>query len=226
MFDRIFRIFLVLLPWSVLGTVFLGSKLGIPGVSFFKEIFLLLLIGFLVWDYFKTPLNPPLSGGRRWKFPKLDILDYLIGSYIAYLVVITLVNGLGIASLVYGGRYDFEFFIAFLVAKHGSGLLAGTVSQYLRIFLISSSLAIGAGILVRFLFGESILIHFGFSGNLSNWNFGGTPPIYHGIDGARVKRFQGIFDGPNPAAYFLLIYTGLLFHYFRTKKPYHFLLGI
>ena len=80
MFDRIFRIFLILLPWSVLGTVFLGSKLGIPGISFFKEIF---LIALLVWDFWKQKI-----------FPKFDILDYLIGSYIGYLVIITLVNGL------------------------------------------------------------------------------------------------------------------------------------
>ncbi|MDD5197276.1 MAG: O-antigen ligase family protein [Candidatus Gracilibacteria bacterium] len=215
MFDRIFRIFLVLLPWSVLGTVFFGSKLGIPGVSFFKEIFLVLLLGLLVWDFWKQKI-----------LPKLDILDYLVASYIGYLVIITLVNGLGLASLVYGGRYDFEFLIAFLIAKHGSSLLAGSVSQYLKIFLLSASLALFAGLLVRFVFHETILIHFGFSPNLSNWSFGGTPPIYHGIDGARVKRFQGIFDGPNPAAYFLLVYTGLLFHYFRTKKAYHFLIGL
>jgi len=94
MFDRIFRVFLVLLPWSVLGSVFLGNKLGIPGINFFKEIFLVLLILVLAWDYWKTSLNPSLSGGRRWVLPKLDILDYLIGSYIGYLVVITLVNGL------------------------------------------------------------------------------------------------------------------------------------
>jgi hypothetical protein len=74
---------LILLPWSVLASVFLGNKLGIPGVSFFKEIFLVLLILILVWDYFK-----------KKTFPKFDILDYLIATYIGYLVVITLVNGL------------------------------------------------------------------------------------------------------------------------------------
>ncbi|OIP53308.1 hypothetical protein AUK10_02495 [Candidatus Gracilibacteria bacterium CG2_30_37_12] len=215
MFDRIFRIFLILLPWSVLGTVFLGSKLGIPGISFFKEIFLIALLALLVWDFWKQKI-----------FPKFDILDYLIGSYIGYLVIITLVNGLGLASLVYGGRYDFEFLIAFLIAKHGSTLLKGTVAQYLKIFLLSASMALFAGILVRFVFHETILLHFGFSPNLSNWSFGGTPPIYHGIDGARIKRFQGIFDGPNPAAYFIIIYIGLLVHYFRTKKAHHFLIGI
>ncbi len=215
MFDRIFRIFLSILPWSVLFSVFFGSKLAIPGVNYFKEIFLILLLATLAWDYFKQK-----------KFPKFDLLDYLIVAYMGYLVVITLMSGLGLASLIYGGRYDFEFLIAFLIARHGSSLLSGTVSRYLKIFLISASAALFAGLLVRFVFHETILLYFGFSPNLSNWSFGGTPPIYHGIDGARVKRFQGIFDGPNPAAYFILIYTGLLVHYFRTKKQYHFLVGL
>lgn len=215
MFDRIFRIFLIILPWSVLGTVFLGSKLGIPGLNFFKEIFLILLGGILVWDFY-----------QKKTFPKFDIFDFLIAGYIGYLIIITLVNGLGIASLVYGGRYDFEFLIAFLIAKHGSSLLTGTVSLYLKIFLLSASYALLVGLLVRFVFHETILIHFGFSPNLSNWNFGGTPPIYHGIDGANVKRFQGIFDGPNPAAFFILVYIGLLIHFFRTKKAYHYLVGL
>lgn len=215
MFDRLFRIFLAFLPWSVLFTVFFGSKLGIPGVSFLKEVVLVTLIGLLAWDFF-----------RKKSLPRLDFLDYAIGAYIAYLVGITLVNGLGFASLVYGGRYDFEFLVAFLVARHGSHLLTGTVSQYLRIFLISASLALFVGLLVRFVFHETILLYFGFSPHLSNWSFGGTPPIYHGIDGANVKRFQGIFDGPNPAAYFILVYIGLLVHFFRTKKKYHFLIGL
>jgi hypothetical protein len=100
------------------------------------------------------------------------------------------------------------------------------VAQYLRIFLLSASFALLTGLLVRFVLHETILLYFGFSPNLSNWSFGGTPPIYHGIEGANVKRFQGIFDGPNPAAYFILVYIGLLVHYFRTKKAYHFLIGI
>jgi len=54
----------------------------------------------------------------------------------------------------------------------------------------------------------------------------GSIPIYHGIEGASVRRFQGIFDGPNQAAFFLLTYLGVLVHYFRTKKEYWFLVGI
>lgn len=41
-----------------------------------------------------------------------------------------------------------------------------------------------------------------------------------------MKRFQGIFDGPNPAAYFILVYIGILVHFFRSKKEYHYLIGL
>ncbi len=160
MFDRIFRIFLILLPWSVLFTVFFGSKLGIPGISYFKEIFLVMLLACLVWDFWKR---------KMW--PKLDILDALIGAYIGYLVLITLIQGLGISSLIFGGRYDFEFLIAFQIARHGSSLLSQSISQYLKVFLLSASVALFAGLLVRFVFHETILLYFGFSPNLSNWNF-------------------------------------------------------
>lgn len=53
MFDRIFRLFIILLPWSVLASVFLGTRLGIPGVSYFKEIFLIALAGIIAYEYFK-----------------------------------------------------------------------------------------------------------------------------------------------------------------------------
>lgn len=215
MFDRVFRIFIAILPWSVLGTVFLGSKLGLPGISYVKEIFLVVFAVILAFDFYK-----------KKTFPKFDILDYLIGAYIGYLLAITLFNHGSLSAFVYGGRYDFEFLIAFLIIRHASSLLTGSIASYVRIFLISASAALFAGILVRFVFHETILLHFGFSPNLSNWSFGGTPPIYHGIDGANVRRFQGIFDGPNPAAYFILVYIGLFVHFFRSKKIYHYLSGL
>jgi O-antigen ligase len=82
------------------------------------------------------------------------------------------------------------------------------------------------GVLVRFVFGEEILLHFGFSPELSNWKFGGSVPIYHGIDQANVRRFQGIFDGPNPAAFFLITYAGILWQFFRARKDDAFLVGL
>lgn len=96
----------------------------------------------------------------------------------------------------------------------------------MRTFLYSASAAILIGLFIRFVLHEEILLHFGFSPNLSNWKFGGSVPIYHGIDGANVRRFQGIFDGPNPAAFFMIAYLGLLFHYFKTKKEELFAVSV
>lgn len=41
-----------------------------------------------------------------------------------------------------------------------------------------------------------------------------------------MRRFQGIFDGPNSAAYFLIVYLGLAFHYFRNRKDELFLVSV
>lgn len=74
--------------------------------------------------------------------------------------------------------------------------------------------------------GEDILLYFGFGGNLSNWTLGSQVPIFHGVEGANVRRFQGIFDGPNPAAAFLLLYIPLYLLYLRPYKDYHYLGGL
>ena len=158
--------------------------------------------------------------------PILDLLDYLIIAYIVYLSGITMLWGGGLPALVYGGRYDFEFLIVFLIYRHGAQYLDGRFSDYVRLFLISSTIMLVFGILVRFLFKETVLLYFGYSASLSNWQFGGSIPIYHGIPGANIRRFQGILDGPNPAAYFIFLYLGLLIHAFRKKEDYYFLLGI
>ena len=41
-----------------------------------------------------------------------------------------------------------------------------------------------------------------------------------------MRRFQGIFDGPNPAAYFILLYLGILCTYFRDDRKYTYLLSL
>lgn len=142
------------------------------------------------------------------------------------MLIASFANFVPLANYVYGGRYDFEFLIAFMAFRHGFRFLPAKISEYVKVFLISASAAIVIGLLVRFVFHEEILLHFGYSANLSNWKFGGSVPIYHGIEGANVRRFQGIFDGPNPAAFFLIAYLGLLFHFFRTRKQYAYLISL
>lgn len=213
--DLLVKSFLVFLPFSVFASVFLSFKVGIPGVNYVKELLLLAIAGTVAYAYFRD---------KRW--PSLDKVDYLIAGYVAWMLVSTLVNGSGIRHFVYGGRYDFEFLFAFVAFKHAYAYLPSKISEYVRLFLYSASAAILIGLFIRFVLHEEILLHFGFSPNLSNWKFGGSVPIYHGIDGANVRRFQGIFDGPNPAAFFMMAYLGLLFHFFKTKKEELFAVSV
>lgn len=213
--DLLTKTFLAFLPFSVFAAVFLSFKLGIPGVNYVKELLLLAIAGIVGYSYYRD---------RKW--PTLDVIDYLIGGYVAWMLLSTVVNGGSFRHFAFGGRYDFEFLFAFVIFRHAYAYLPGKMSEYVRVFLISATAAICIGILVRFLLHEEILIHFGYSPNLSNWKFGGSVPIYHGIDGANVRRFQGIFDGPNPAAFFLITYLGVLFHFFRTKKEEFFAISV
>lgn len=159
--DLLVKSFLVFLPFSVFASVFLSFKVGIPGVNYVKELLLLAIAGVAGYAYFRD---------KKW--PELDKVDYLILGYVVWMLLSTLVNGSGIRSFVYGGRYDFEFLFAFVVFKHAYAYLPGKVSEYVRLFLLSASAAIVIGLFVRFVLHEEILLHFGFSPNLSNWKFG------------------------------------------------------
>ncbi len=88
------------------------------------------------------------------------MLDWLVGGYVAYMLMISLVSGTSIAGIVYGGRYAFEFLFVLILYKHGAYLLSRSVSYYVRLFLLSATIAILMGILVRFAVGEDILLYF------------------------------------------------------------------
>lgn len=215
LFDRLTRLLIVVLPFHVLISVFFGFKLGIPGVSLYKEIILLVLAGTLAYDYL-----------RRRAWPRLDWLDWLIAAYAVVLFGTSLASGTSLAGVVAGARYDLQFLFVFVLYKHGTHLLSGKFTDYVRLFVISSGIAIFLGAFVRFVTKETILLHLGFSANLSNWQFGESVPIYHGIPNANIRRFQGIFDGPNSAAYLLILHIGLALYAFRNQRDYWGILGM
>jgi hypothetical protein len=96
----------------------------------------------------------------------------------------------GIPGILYGGKYDFSFFIAFFALYHGYHFLEKPLSYYLKIFLISGGVMIILSMLLKWPFSEDLLLYLGYSGNPSNWQFGSSVPIFHGVDGANVRRFQ------------------------------------
>ncbi|EKE28707.1 MAG: hypothetical protein ACD_3C00026G0008 [uncultured bacterium (gcode 4)] len=212
-FDKLYKALLVILPFHVLVSVFFDYKIWISGFWIYKEILVIALLWILIHELYKLK-----------KMPKFDILDFMIFGYFGYLLLISLVNFTWLKPIIYGWRYDFEFLLMFLVSRHWGFLLKDKLSSYIRLFLLSWWAAIIIWLLVRFVFGETILVNFWFSPKLSSWSFDQGVPIYHWIEWANVRRFQWIFDWPNQAAFFLIVYSWVLFHYLRNKKDFQFYL--
>jgi hypothetical protein len=92
-----------------------------------------------------------------------------------------------------------------------------------KVFILSGGIMLFMSLLIRYIFGEVILTVFGFSGRVSVWDGSGPPPIYHGIPGAAVVRFQGMLEGPNQMAFFLLTYLGVYISLLFRYKKYRFI---
>lgn len=206
-FENVFVLLLILLPFHVIISVFLQYKLWIPWAWLYKELLLFILWILLIYKFYS--LN---------KKPSFDKLDYLIFWYFIYLILISIIKFYSVKAIVYWWRYDFEFLLIFLIVRHWSFLLKEKLSHYIKVFLISAWIAILSWIIVRFIIWEWVLVYFGFSSHISSWSITEWPPIYHGVEWANVRRFQWIFDWPNQAAFLLIVFSGLLFHYMKNKK--------
>jgi O-Antigen ligase len=140
-------------------------------------------------------------------------------------MVIISMGTTGIRGIIFGGRYDFAFLIVYLIAYHGYPLLQKPLSYYLRIWLYSAGAMLAVSALLKWPLHEDILLYFGYSGNPSVWDFGGAPPIFQGIDGANVRRFQWLLDGPNTMGAFLIIFSGIFAYFTRLYHRWHFVIG-
>jgi len=125
-FDYLVRAFLCVLPFHVILSVFLQHKIGITFFSVYKEVLLVISAGVLAWYYF-----------RQKKKVVLDKIDWAVLAYCVYLLIISLVEGVGLKAIFFGARYDMEFLVMLLLIKHGKVFLLKPLSYYLRLFLIS-----------------------------------------------------------------------------------------
>lgn len=214
LFDICFRILLILLPFTTILSVWTREKFWISGISFYKEWLLWIMFLFLIWQYI------------RWTIKiKLQMLDIVIFAYIASLIIVSLFTT-GIPGIIYGWRYDFAFLIAFWIIWHGVSFLKENTGYYIRLFLISAGVMLFLSSLLKWPLTEDMLLYFGYCGNPSNWQAcNGVPPIFHGIDGANVRRFQGMLDGPNTMWAFLILFAGIFAYYMRMKKDWYFVTG-
>lgn len=212
-FDYAFRVLLVILPFMTVLSIFTKERLGIPGFSFIKEFILISLISTIAYYH--------AIGLHKVKWTKLDVM---IALYIVIMVCISFFTT-GIPGILYGWKYDFSFLIAFFVIYHGYHFLKKPFSYYVRLFLFAWWVMICISMLLKWPLSEDLLLYIWYSGNPSNWQFGSSIPIFHGVDGANVRRFQWLLDGPNTMGAYLLIYIGIFIYYFRTKKEWYFILG-
>ncbi len=219
LFDVLVQIFLVFIPFSSFVSVFLLHKIGIPGASFIKEGILAIIWITLLYAYLKSYLT---DKKLKLHLTKIDILIFI---YIFVFVLISTFTT-GIQGIIFGGRYDFAFLIVFLIAYHGYPLLQKPLSYYLYLFLFSAGSMLFISGLLKWPLNEDLLLYFGYSWNPSNWDFGGAPPIFHGIDGANVRRFQGLLDGPNTMGAFVIIFSGIFAYFNRFRKDWYFVISI
>ena len=214
LFTLLTKFLVIVLPFYVILAVFFSVQIWIPKAGFlFKELILVLLFVSLIYEFYKNKIRP-----------KFDLLDYLIFAYFGYGIIISFINGLWLSSIVYGGRYDFVFFIVFLIYRHGKLFLQVSYNGLLKLFLLSATASLLCSILIKFRLWEKYLLIFWFTDYISNWTFDGRVPNYHGLENSGIKRFQWIFDGPNQMAFFLIVYTSILMQYVKKKFEYHMVL--
>jgi len=216
LFTLLTKFLVIILPFYVLIKVFFEHKLGIIMFGFLiKELVLVLLIFSLAYEYYKQK-----------KLPQLEILDYLIFAYIGYGIVITLMNGLWFDSIIYGWRYDYMFFLVFLIYKHGQQFLKVSTKKLLLVFTYSASISLLFSILIKFRIGEDALLVFGFTDYVSNWTYQGWIPIYHWLENSWIRRFSGILDSPNNMGFFLILYSAILLYLQKKKWEFYVYFGM
>ncbi len=216
LFTIITKFLVIILPFYVIISLFLTNILHIPMAWFFiKEFALVLLFWSLAFEYIKDK-----------KIPKFDLLDYLVFSFILYGVIITFANGLWLKSIIFGGRYDFMFLVVMLIFKNSWNYLKISLKKLLELFLYSGFFAILLSSIFKFAIWEKYLLNFWFVNYSWSWIYSGWVPNYHWLEATGIKRFQWIFDWPNPMAYFLIIYSFIFLYMQKNKKEYYVFLSL
>lgn len=144
-------------------------------------------------------------------------------AFVSVLIGISVWHDVSIKWMIYWLRYDVGYLLVLVLFRRVLSLWNISLIDILRVFLISGWCMLMFGFLIRYVFDETILTLVWFSDKVSVWNGGGPPPIYHGIAGAAVVRFQGLLEWPNQMAFFLLLYIGSYMTVFAQKKKYFFM---
>lgn len=210
LFTIITKILVAILPFYVLIKVFFDAKLWFWAFWFFiKEWLLLLLLLLLILEHLKKKI-----------IPKFDLIDYLIIFYFIYWIWISILNWISLNWIISWWRYDFIFLFTFLIFKHSKIILKASVSELLKIFLISWAINLAIWVFIKFIIWEEVLQIFWYSIYVADWYFKWWIPIYHWVEASWIRRFQWMLDSPNAMAFFIIVYWWLFLHYFRKKLDF------
>lgn len=103
---RLVLLFMALLPWSVIISVFGSEELHIGLFRFWKEAALASILIVFLLDAYRKKIQY-----------SYDLLDIFIVLYILWLVGVSFFQQVPVVGYVYGLRYDAEFFLAFLFIR-------------------------------------------------------------------------------------------------------------
>jgi hypothetical protein len=207
LFTLLTKILVIILPFYVIIKVFFTELVWFGFFWFFiKEFILIILFFIVVFEYFKKNLSI-----------KFDLLDYWIICFILYWIWITILNWWWLKEIIFWWRYDFLWFIVFLIYKHWSKLLLINVSDLIKTFLFSAFLSLFLWLMVKFILWEEILQLFWFSIYVADFNFKWGIPIYQWVEASWIRRFQWILDSPLAMWYFLILFA-YLFTYINRKN--------
>jgi hypothetical protein len=203
LFTILTKVLIIILPFYVIIKVYFDKELWMSFFGFFiKELIVILLFWTLIYEYFFNKKNVEIE-------LKFDVLDYLIFAFIWYWILITIFNWLWLSNLFYWGRYDFLWFVVFLIFKHWKMFLKENTKNLIKLFLLYWWISLFLWIVVKFILWEEILSLFWFTIHVSEFWFWWGIPIYQWVEASWIRRFQWILDGPLAMWYFLLLFTWL-----------------
>ena len=214
LFTLLTKFLIIILPFYVIIKVYSDKILDLWFLWFFiKEFIIVLLFLVLIYEYFLNKKNKDIK-------LKFNILDYLIFAFIWYWIVITYLNWLWFNSIFFWWRYDFLWFVAFLIFKHWSVFLKENTKELIKLFMISAWISLFLWIVVKFILWEEFLSLFWFTIEVSQFWFGWWIPIYQWVEASWIRRFQWILDSPLAMWFFLILFTWLFAHLNRKNLDF------
>ena len=220
LFTILTKFLVIILPFYVIIKVYSDKILDMWFLGFFiKEFIIILLFFSLIYEYFFNKKNQDIK-------LKFDLIDYLIFAFIWYWILITFINWLWINNIFFWWRYDFLWFIVFLIYKHWKVFLKVKATELIKLFMISAWVSLFLWIMVKFILWEEILSLFWFSIDVAQFWFWGGIPIYQWVEASGIRRFQWILDSPLAMWYFLILFTWLFWYLNKKNIDFAVIFGL